>query len=227
MSVALVYFKKLDLNPVFYLLLAIAGNFLAETLGCQTQKVLADNIFVKQLVIFSLIFFTLTLGNGSKKKHPRDNFKTALVYFVLFLFITKTPLMFSMLIMADLALMFVVQQLIAYKKQEGEDVEKEEKFLDLLNYVFIGLLVLGFLIYLQKQYNDFGEDFNAIKFLFGTIKCDPDGNETAVGEGFDDYDNYFDEPQGAQPEESPQFFQTTPPLQGVDPEALRQALALR
>mgnify|MGYP003332446493 CR=1 FL=1 len=36
---------------LFLLFLAVGGNYMGETLGCQTQKILTENMYVKQLFI--------------------------------------------------------------------------------------------------------------------------------------------------------------------------------
>ena len=45
------------LKATLLLILSVCGNFLAETLGCQSQKVL-ENMFVKHLLLFFMIYFT-------------------------------------------------------------------------------------------------------------------------------------------------------------------------
>ena len=40
------------------LVLSISGNFLAETLSCQSQKWL-ENMFVKHILILFMIYFTI------------------------------------------------------------------------------------------------------------------------------------------------------------------------
>ena len=50
------------LTEAFFLLfLAVAGNFIAETLGCETQYYLSHNIYLKQLVLLLMIYFTYHL----------------------------------------------------------------------------------------------------------------------------------------------------------------------
>ena len=47
------------LKGIFLLILAIAGNYIAELFGCQTRYLLNNNIFVKHFLTLVLIYFTL------------------------------------------------------------------------------------------------------------------------------------------------------------------------
>ena len=42
--------KEINLNPVFFLLLAVASTFIGPLLGCQTQKFLTENIIAKRVL---------------------------------------------------------------------------------------------------------------------------------------------------------------------------------
>ena len=48
------------------MLLAICGGYVAQTLGCKTQKILTENIYVKHIVVFSLIYFTSSVLSEKK-----------------------------------------------------------------------------------------------------------------------------------------------------------------
>ena len=39
------------ITGIFLLILAVSGNFIAETLGCKTQKLLSENMFAKNIII--------------------------------------------------------------------------------------------------------------------------------------------------------------------------------
>ena len=46
------------IKSIFLLLLAISGGYVAQTLGCKTQKLLTENMYVKHIVILLVIYFT-------------------------------------------------------------------------------------------------------------------------------------------------------------------------
>ncbi len=39
------------IKGIFLLILGVSGNFVAETLGCKTQKLLSENMFAKHFII--------------------------------------------------------------------------------------------------------------------------------------------------------------------------------
>ena len=159
----------LNLNPVFFLLLAISGNFVAETLGCKTQKLLTQNMFAKQIVVLALLFFTMTLTT-EKNVAPHDNFKSAVIYFALFLMATKTTPFFTSLLFCIMVTMFIINSYIEYYKEQNvptKDLEKAQKGLKIAFFV---VLVLGFGLYARKQVKA-QKNFSPVKFLFGTNSC--------------------------------------------------------
>ena len=47
------------IKGIFLLILAVAGNFVAETLGCKTQKLLSNNMYAKHVVLLTTIYFCI------------------------------------------------------------------------------------------------------------------------------------------------------------------------
>ena len=54
---------------LFLLVLAVSGNFLSETLSCQSQKLLTDNMIAKQMIIVLVIYFAIIL-TSARGLHP-------------------------------------------------------------------------------------------------------------------------------------------------------------
>ena len=50
----------------FLLFLAVSGNFIAETLGCETQFLFSNNLIFKQIIVFLVLFLLLTLHQKMK-----------------------------------------------------------------------------------------------------------------------------------------------------------------
>lgn len=163
--------EEINLNPVFFLLLAVASNFIGPLLGCQTQKLLTENIIAKHVILFSLLYFTLA-SSGDGTVHPGEELKQALTYYLIFLAISKTPLLFSILLLIVLAVMYNLQRYMKYLEQNDVENDAEKNFFELLKTVFLALLGFGLLLYLQKQYNDHRDDFDPFAFIFGTVGCE-------------------------------------------------------
>ena len=69
------------MKGILLLVLAVAGNFVAETLGCKTQKLLSENMFVKQTIIFIIVYFVINFTNSDDSVHPLKILKTTILLF--------------------------------------------------------------------------------------------------------------------------------------------------
>ena len=58
------------IKGIFLLVLAVAGNFVAETLGCKTQKLLSENMYAKHLVILLILYFAIGFTSSDEPQHP-------------------------------------------------------------------------------------------------------------------------------------------------------------
>ena len=60
-----------------------------------------------------------------------------------------------------------------YSQDKYEDrIETMNKIRDILEYVLMGSLLLGFVLYFRKQYVDHPKNFSVSKFFFGTGSCE-------------------------------------------------------
>ena len=77
------------LKSIFLLIIAVSGNFVAETLGCKTQQLLSTNMYAKQLVTICIIYFSLSLFSNDDQ-YPGSNLLSAtIIWFIYLLF--KVP----------------------------------------------------------------------------------------------------------------------------------------
>jgi len=162
------------LTKSFYLLLlAVSGNFVAETLGCSTRKLLNENMYVKQFLILFLTYFTI--GFVNEDDNPFVNMKYASLIWVLFLIFTKMSLSFTIFVFSMLSIMYIIQTFINYYKKEEINkkiVEKLEGIVSALLYIIPGTIGVGFSLYAKKQYTDHSDSWSTLKFLLGTVNCD-------------------------------------------------------
>ena len=54
---------------IFLLIIGVGGNFIAETMNCQIQKVLTKNMYAKNFVLFVIIYFSLDFSSNEAKVH--------------------------------------------------------------------------------------------------------------------------------------------------------------
>lgn len=163
------------LKGLFLLILAVAGNFISETLGCQTQKFLSENMFTKHIISIFLLYFSIGFANNDSPEHPFTIMQTAACIYTLFLLFTKMNLAFTAIVFALLGASYVNYTFIKYYKfQKNVDVELIKQLEDIQQKVtklMAGLILIGFSLYFRKQYTSYYKNWSTSKFLFGVAKC--------------------------------------------------------
>jgi hypothetical protein len=158
---------------IFLLLLAVSGNFIAETLGCKTQKLLSTNMYAKNIIIILITYFSLGLSNNKEIVSPLVNFKNAILIWGAFLIFNKMSLIFTILAFGLITIKLVLYNYIEYYNKKGytAKAQKLETYYSHLFNLNIGVITIGFLLYLKKQHKEYNSKFNILKFIFGTVKC--------------------------------------------------------
>ena len=164
------------ITGIFLLILAVSGNFVAEVMSCQTQKILSENMYLKHLVIILITYFSLGFSTGESNLSPTELMKQAFYIWAFFLMFNKMEMIYTGLVVSMLTLLLICKNYITY--YEKDDAEKYKDSIDALkrtsDYLFNGAIVttiIGFGLYFKKQHSDYYSSFSYTKFLFGTPKC--------------------------------------------------------
>jgi hypothetical protein len=166
-----IIFKHNTIHALLLLLLAVMGNYVAETLSCQVQNVLTTSMLAKNFVIFCLIYFTTTLTSKTME-HPGTTLKRSSILWLTFMVVTKTNIYFSTIIFMLLMCIFVLKNFENYYKKT-KNKEKELlmiKSKGMGEKVFIGTTLVGFITYFYKQYKE-RKNFSFFKFIMGVSQC--------------------------------------------------------
>ena len=171
--------KLTELNliaAIFLLILAVSGNFVAETFSCQMQRFLSKNMLAKNVVVFMLIFFTLTFTTKTTI-HPKVHFQRSLSIYITFLLFNKMELGYSMVAVMLLFSILIIKNYLDYYQATNTSPNAYKESLPLIflaDFLFIIVLFVicfGFLKYFFKQFRDHYTQFNIIQFLFGKPVC--------------------------------------------------------
>ena len=171
------YFNNADqiIRGVFLLILAVSGNFVSETLGCKTQKLFSENMYVKQGLILLMLYFAIGFTNLDEPVHPFEMGKTTLGIYILYLLFTKMDLTFTLITLVLLSVTYIMSTFTTYYKEitpeETDKIELIEKIKNGLVITLIGTITLGFGLYYNKQYNEYYKTWSPLKFIFGVNKC--------------------------------------------------------
>ena len=170
------------LKATFLIILSVAGNFLAETLGCQTQTLL-NNMYAKHVLIFFVIYFTIDFTQGDKVDDPFMNIGKALLVWLLFHFFTHMDIQPTILAISLFMILFFVSNYRHYIKSKIQNLSKSDKTSILKldknleiaqNIIFLTTIVvilMGFSIYYIEKKREYKNNFSLLKFIFGTPNC--------------------------------------------------------
>ena len=159
---------------LFFLILGVSSNFIGETLGCQVQQLLSENVWAKQILTFMTINFGLDLTIGDETLSLRQNLFITILIYLFYLMFANMNFKFSI---AGFVLMTIIYQSNKYikhhklKKTKPEKIKKIEKIRKNLIIGLILLVLVGFVYYYLWQRNEYSDSWDFSKFLFGTGKC--------------------------------------------------------
>ena len=161
------------IRGLFLLILAVAGNFLSETLSCPTQKLLHTSVFGKHFVLVTILYFSIHFTKQADHIHPWRLLIMSMIIYVFFLLFSKMELYWTAIVFIILSILFILSTFIDYYNFKKR--HKVVKALEMIQKILIGIMFLstlyGFATYFQRQYEEHSEDFSYVKFLFGTVKC--------------------------------------------------------
>ena len=163
------------LKGIFLLILAVSGNFVAETLGCKTRKFLTENMFAKHAVILLILYFSIGFTSGDTPTYPFTNLKAAMYIYILFILFTKMNMMFTTIVFTLLTIAYINYTFINYYEtvtpKETVKIEHHRNVQNLLYKIIIGMILVGFVLYYRKQYAAYSKTWSTTNFLFGVNKC--------------------------------------------------------
>jgi len=160
---------------IFLLIIAVSGNFVAETLSCQFQRLLSENMIAKNLIVLMIIYFSLGFASSQELTHPVFLMMQSVTIWVFFLLFNKMDMAFTIIVLIGLFMILVMKNFADYyRKIEGGGSEVASILSGAMNnaFAFICLVVImGFLLYLKKQYTEYQRSFSFVTFLLGNTKC--------------------------------------------------------
>ena len=162
-------------SGLMLLAIAVAGNFVGETLGCDIRYILERNFVAKEIIIFSIIYFTL-LVTDDKKTDPTSKLRDAFIIWIVFFLFTKNDFKFQMIIFILLVLRYILNDYKQYEENGNEVNNLLKNVIDkkyLIDLALFVIIILGFVMYFRRQYEEHGEDFSFYNFVT-KIKCEND-----------------------------------------------------
>lgn len=147
-------------KSIYTLFLLISSNYLGTLFGCNIQRILTNNVFIKHLFGF-MTMYAFAISYEHEFKHK---VLYAIFYYVMFVFVMRTDYRFTI---AIIVIFFIIHEL-----DTNEELVEYKNFIHEKLIAFnIVLIVIGFLVYLNKQRKDHTTNWSWSKFLMGTPSC--------------------------------------------------------
>ena len=158
------------------LLLAVSGNFLGNTFGCQIYDTLTNSILYKNILVFLLMYFTIYFAERYPE-HPGISVAKALILYCFYLIFVKQLPQTLILGLFLLVAAFVCEQYKDYNnaqtiKQNDEEVKKLELAEIILISLCAGISIIGFGIAF-KHSKTTNVNITLLKYIFRDYKCSP------------------------------------------------------
>lgn len=165
-----------NIRVVFLIFLAVCAGFIGNTLNCSIQKIMTNNAAVRHLFVVLIIYFTIDF-TSKNNMNPTQIFQNTLLIYLLFILLTKQTyemFIFNILLIFVIYNCYIINQYVRENKERkylGLDKESVEMIDKYLQHILIVTLIIGFVLYFNKQYNDHKKDFSFITFLVGLNRC--------------------------------------------------------
>lgn len=170
-------YKSQILTGIFLLFLAVSGNFIGETFSCNLQRLLKSNMIAKHVLLLIILYFSINFSGKKDDEyfsHPLHTLNSTFMIYLLFLLFTKMDIYFTIFVVILLTILYILHDYIVYCEHHKKDkkyIDNLTLFSNILIVFLILVILLGFILYLSKQYNDHSQDWSTIKFIFGVVKC--------------------------------------------------------
>jgi Ca2+/Na+ antiporter len=179
------------IKGIFLLTLAVSGNYVGETLGCQTEKAMTDNVFIKHGILLMLIYFTINFTSSSNP-YPFETVKKTFIIWAMYLMFARMSGAFTMTAIILLMTYYILSNFTDYyggvyeeniedaktTKEKNELVDDfqliEKQYQDLREYVLyvlIIIVIIGFILYTREKWIEYHDEFSLTKFVLGTGHC--------------------------------------------------------
>lgn len=147
-----------SIKGIFLLLLTLLSGYFKRYLGPNVDKILNKNKFMSNLLLFSFIYFAITLTNfkkGEKPMNPLVIFKLTFGIYIFFIMFGKMEYYCTMIIIILLLCAYLNYTYYSYYKRSKnfKEFEKLKKVQNILYFSIITVLLAGFLINFNRSKN--------------------------------------------------------------------------
>jgi hypothetical protein len=160
-----------SIRAVFLLFIAISANFLGNTLNCGLQYNLTTTPYLRHLFLYILIVFTIDFTSKNSMS-VGEILTRSLIIYIFYIMLSRQNYITMYIVIILLIAIYLVYLQTNYIKENNNDTSFYDNLSSFLIFGVGIVTLVGFVMYFYKQYNDHKDDFDILKFIFGTNRCD-------------------------------------------------------
>lgn len=158
--------------PVFAFYMIVLSNFLGETLGCNLQKLMRQNMLAKHFVGYLLLLFLVIFSDEGNRRPLAVKIVIAAVIYAWFFVTTKCPAPIMFAVITILLVTYVIGKQSSGDPEYLENKGLARKAQTILSASALVLSVAGFALYVHQKRRENGHDFSLFLMLTDTLRCE-------------------------------------------------------
>lgn len=155
-----------SIKAIFLLLLSLSSKYFTKYLGFNFHNILDKNPLVKNILLFSFIYFAITLTNmdrDSKELHPFIMLRLSFGIYIFFILFGKMEYYCTLIAIILLLTAYINYTFYRYYKKNNK-IEEFKKLKKIQNIIY-GSIVLMLVIGTSLKYNKHKNE-SFLKYLF-------------------------------------------------------------
>jgi len=165
--------SRTSIIGIAVIIMIISTNFTSETLSCRIQKFFNRNMYGKHLIVILTVYFSISILNVDDT-YPPKRFLSAIFIWVLFLLFNRMSVNFMLVSIVMTVGLLVCDNYIKYytdldAAKYKKNIEVISTISNVLLYSNIVVILTGFILYFQQQYQvrKYSGTFSITTFLLG------------------------------------------------------------
>ena len=170
-----IFYSVKLINGIFFLILILSSGFVSGITNCKYQKLFQENVYLKHLVAFFILYF-LNTNLYTIKDHPIKKLRNSIILYIVFIIIMRQNKQFTIL---SFILIFIIHMLYEYydyykdndKFKYSNHIKELHTTIRIFSLITIMIIIIGLVINYKERHIEYGKNFSFNKFILGNIKC--------------------------------------------------------
>ena len=166
------------INGIFFLVLILSSSFISEIVSCKYQKMVKNNIYIKHLVAFLILYF-LNSNLFTIKDHPSTKIRNSIILYLIFLIIMRQNKNFTIILLMLILIIHILYEYYKYYQNSVNinninninNIEQLHILIRILSIITIIIAKIGLVLNYNSRKKEYGKNFSIISFILGNIAC--------------------------------------------------------